>query len=821
MRDTSASRQLWLTLAALGLVTGLALWSAWPIYATPRMVLAGVVGVTIGIGSALLGRARAWSAWAGAGIAVAGFVLAAVPLASPGSMGSPAAIGRGVMEVLAAAVLDWRRLLTISIPVADYQTLLVPFLVVMIGCSWAAVTLSFARGRLWTLAVLPMLGMVAFGAVFGSATAGRTVTVGPLILPAATQVALAGASLLVCGAWLIWRARLDRSDALRVARSQSATVRAGGTSLALAVRRRLGAYGLIGAAALGGLAFVPVTDMLGAREALRDSVLPPEVISAQTSPLTVYRGWFADGLHDEALLTVEGDVSGQRLRFATLDSYDGQTFHIDPLSAEFARQPTTQARSITVTIGSAYTGIWVPIVTAEGGAPTFTGARAGALTDSYYADASLGTAVVVPSADEPGLGLLPGDTYTIAASDAASAGALETVSGGEPTVSDEQYPALAAWVEQQGLGRTGADLAELVSRLRERGYLSHAAREEGSQAWISDLSSRAPYTFEPVRAGHTAARVDALFQNLLEQELRVGTGADEAALVAAVGDDEQFAAAGAVLANYLGFDARVVVGVRLGGADPADGVPACDSVCTGANVSAWVEVRVGEGAWAPLDVTPQFVSPPTRIRQGESLPENPTEVDEPSSEVIEPPSAQRDEATSETSATEPDAQDAPAVVEAILVALTLALALALLLAPLAVLPVAKALRRRWRRQAQAEVSMVGAWEELVDAYVDAGFEVPERLTRGELADLVDREAALVAAYAVDSAVFAEHAPTLEERDALWRLVDDERRQLTAEMRLRQRLGARLSPASLVRRARGDKAASPLLAHPGRRSDAAR
>ena len=42
-----------------------------------------------------------------------------------------------------------------------------------------------------------------------------------------------------------------------------------------------------------------------------------------------------------------------------------------------------------------------------------------------------------------------------------------------------------------------------------------------------------------------------------------------------VGDDEQFSVAVALIARYLGFDSRVVLGVRLV-ADPADpGIPIC------------------------------------------------------------------------------------------------------------------------------------------------------------------------------------------------------------------------------------------------------
>ncbi|WNM26921.1 transglutaminase-like domain-containing protein [Demequina capsici] len=813
-------RQLALTLAVLTGSVALAVWSAWPIYGTSRAVIVAAVGLAVGAGAALLARARSWSPWTSAALAFLGFLVVVVPAAVPSALGSPARIASGLRDAVAAVVLDWKRLLTIAIPVDGYQTLLVPFLALVVLCSWLALTVSFVRGRASSLAAVPMVAMVAFGAVFGSSDAAPPIHVGPLEVPAPTQVLIGGLTLALVSTWLIARARIDRADALRIARSQTATVRRAGTSLALAARRRLAGAGLVAAALVGAVLLAPATAALGDRHALREDVLPPEVIAAQPSPLTTYRGWFADGSFDAVLLTVSGAVENQRLRLTTLDEYDGQTFHVASDTARFARQPGTQSPDITVTIGPAFTGVWVPLTSATGGAPTFLGTRADALTDAYYADPALDTSLIALDGASEGVGLTAGDSLEIEATPVTDDAAFAAASGGDATVSGDDYPALAAWVDQQGLGRTGADLEELVARMRERGYLSHAARADDATAWIADLSAKAAYTFEPVRAGHTSAKVETLFQTLLDQELRAGAGADASVLVSAVGDDEQFSAAAAVLARYLGFESRVVVGVRLGEADPADGVPACDSTCTGANVTAWVEVRSAAGEWVPLDVTPQFQENPTRITQGESMPKNATQVDPPSSEVIEPPTVQRDEASNaapEDQSTDPGVAKALAIVVTVV---TAALGAVLLLAPLLVLPLAKRLRRRRRRHHPvAEVAMVGAWEELVDAYVDMGVEVPARLTRGELADLLGRDAAAVVATMVDHAVFAEHPPARSAGDAVWDLVDVERRTLAHEHSIWRRLGASMTPASFARRASRALPRTPALSHPGRRTHA--
>ena len=64
-----------------------------------------------------------------------------------------------------------------------------------------------------------------------------------------------------------------------------------------------------------------------------------------------------------------------------------------------------------------------------------------------------------------------------------------------------------------------------------------------------------------------------------------------------VGDDEQYAAAMAMLANRVGVPARVVVGACCRG----------DGKVRGEDVHAWVEVRVADGSWRTLP-TKEFMS---------------------------------------------------------------------------------------------------------------------------------------------------------------------------------------------------------------------
>src|SRR5690606_32628109 len=126
-----------------------------------------------------------------------------------------------------------------------------------------------------------------------------------------------------------------------------------------------------------------------------------------------------------------------------------------------------------------------------------------------------------------------------------------------------------------------------LDRLRSRGYLSHSLSDvEGERLWLERLSREYGTQFEPSAGGHSNARIEQLFAQLNTQARLAGEGASTEMLVAGIGDDEQFATAAAMIARALGFDSRVVLGVRLGdGRETPEGVPSCDAQCTGENLA--------------------------------------------------------------------------------------------------------------------------------------------------------------------------------------------------------------------------------------------
>ena len=453
-------------------------------------------------------------------------------------------------------------------------------------------------------------------------------------------------------------------------------------------------------------------------------------------------------------------------------------------------------------VGDGYSGVWVLAPTALAAAPDFSGPRAEALDDGFAIAADDGGAVDVAPAPA-GYGLRPGDSYTLVAEPPHEPADFASAQGAATGLDAEEYPALLEWASLQESPRTGAGLAEVLDRLRARGYLSHGLLEDAdSTSWVQALQSTTPYSFLSSYAGHSRSRIEALFTSLVDQQRRAGAGADDATLVAAVGDDEQFSVAASLLAREWGFDSRVVVGIRGPAADDVPGIPACSAVCTGSQMTAWLEVRDPRGGWQPFDVTPQFAKAPTAITEGEQLPKNPTVPDDVQSEAIDPPQAQSDASDADVTPSGSDAAATAAfwpIVRGIAIGLV---ALLLLLLPFAAILLAKVLRRRYRRGAtDAEVRIVGAWEELVDVYADADVPFESLPSRLLLARSAQRAAAGQLAREVDRAVFSEHPPTAADAESAWSIVDDERRSLRERSSFWKRVRAALRLRSFLNRIR--------------------
>ncbi|KRA25630.1 hypothetical protein ASD65_15300 [Microbacterium sp. Root61] len=770
--------------------------AAWPIYADPAFLIVAGAGTVAAVGIAAAAHWWRWSGWVTAGAGVLALLVLGVTLAVPLPWSGPLGLLGAVRDVVLGAVTGFKDLVTVELPVGGYRNLLVPALVVFLGGALCALLLSWRRGRVGAIAVVPAIAMVSFGLVFGLPSTSAPLVLGSVSIPAPRELATGAAALVLSLAWLSWRAQSERHAALR--RAADATgVRISRRRSASDLRRAVLAGGMIVAAVAIAAVAAPAVADGRTRDVLRSAAGPELAISRALSPLTSYRTAFDDDFA-QVLFQVEA-VQGklpERIRIATLSDYDGATFRVADggsggEDSSFLRVPSRRdggvGESATVRIRiDGLDGIWLPTFgTVE--EVDFDGADAASLADAFYYNEDARAGV-----ETAGGGVRSGQSYLVSAV-VAPEPPLETLTapGASPAV--ELPDTLTAWMDAQDAGTDGAALATLVERLRSRGYLSHALAvpEEGA-AWAAALPG---YTFQPSASGHSLARIDTIFRQLLEREADVdGT---DASLVAAIGDDEQFAVATALIAQELGFPSRVVVGARLSGAD--EGVPPCvDGACTGANLTAWVEVRSAQGDWVAVDVTPQHEdaadSDITRVRD----PENPTEVQPESAREVVPPDPEQQDAQPE-SEPETASVDWALIGEVTRVVAIVAASLLLLCGPFVLVLVAKASRRRRRRSApQAASRVVGGWDEYVDAAVDHGLPAPRAQTRSELAEQYATPDAPMLAVAADRAVFSDAALSEAEAAEFWRLVDQERHRFAAESTVWRRIVAAVSLESFTR-----------------------
>ncbi|WPO88689.1 transglutaminaseTgpA domain-containing protein [Herbiconiux sp. KACC 21604] len=783
-------RYLVTTALAFGamLVVAASVW--WPVYASVSFVVMVAVTVTSGVALTGVAAARSWPAPVVLGAGVLLWLLLGVPLAVPSrAIGGVLPSGAGLADLVVTTASGWRQLLTIEPPVGSYQALLVPCYSLLLLASVLVVSIA-TRTRRPVLALLCPGAVVVAALVFGG--------------PPGPAPALSGAVLAVLA--LGWLAlglptRVAAAGAARPGRPRPP------------VRAALGA--LMGVAVVAGLVAGGVSALPSAhRAAARDAVVQQFDASQQSSPLAAYRAYLKAPLADSVVLGVTGAQPGDRVVVARLDDYDGVVFgvgpdeHFDrvagrlPGGARGAPSTTESGGSgpsggsadgaggpveVVVQVGE-YSGVWVPTV---GDPRSISFGGDGALQNELFYDGALGMPAVSG-------GLAPGDSYTLEAV-GTTAGVADPGAEGEalgaltPAAPVGALPAetpdavttrLAEWAPADR--SPGARLAGVVAGLRS-GYLSGGGgdgRAEGTGGSAVGGADRF------ARSGHGADRLEEL---LTASPM--------------LGDDEQYAAAGALLAQAVGFPARVVFGFVVPepgadpSADPSTADPSADPSAgpaievRGRDVAAWIEVDTAEAGWVPLDVTPEPRPVPESPVDDSALAVQPPVVVPPASGELSDPLAQ---AASESDDDAPDAETGLPLALRILLIVGLALTgLAVLAAPFLTVIVLKARRReRRRRTGPARGRATGAWAELTDAARDLAVELPPASTRSQAAGALGGTDAVTLALLVDTAAFAPDDPTEEEIDTLWLLSDRERRRLLAGRGIVSRLRSRVSLRSV-------------------------
>ena len=735
-----------LNTAALWLATAVAAAAWWPIYQDARFIVVVVVATLVGSAIAILGAVLRWPSAIVAPVTVVAFALVGVPLAVPSQAlyGVLPTLG-GEIELFAAVALGWKQLLTITLPVGSYQSLLVPALVLALLSAVVALSVAL-RSRRGDLAVIAPVVLFIVGLAFGAREAHW---------PIELALGLLAVSLL----WLMWR---------RWYRRRQAVLALTGSHAVFGLRTIVSAVlvmAIAGAAAVAVTAVIPPTQP---REVLRTAIDQPFDPRDYPSPLAGFRQYLREATAGEVMFTVSGLPEGARIRIATLDSYDGVVYAVgsDTVTSEsgsFTRVPyvydqsSVEGEQLSLDVEvEGYSGVWLPTV-GKFENVEFGGDRAADLREAFYYNDTASTAAVIG-------GIEQGDSYHLDAVLPAQPGQQQLVSAtaGSATVPQlglvptELSTALERYTS--GVDGQGARLLAVIDGLRSEGYISHGVGEEEP----------------PSRSGHSADRITQL---LTDQRM--------------IGDAEQYAVTAAIMARQLGFPARVAFGF----------LPDDTGVVTGDMVTAWIEVDTAQYGWVTLDPTPPVRAIP------EEEPEEPSEVSRPQS-VIQPPDEERD-LTDNQAAVETTQDEQPAIEGWVIVLLAVArvlgwtlLALGILASPFVVIVAAKLRRRQLRRKASSPLQRIsGGWREFEDAVVDHGYALPRHATRSELARTVGGAQPLAVAAVADRAVFAPVEPDAAEAASLWQSIDELTASLDDGKSRWERLRARVSVRSLGGRRR--------------------
>jgi len=753
--------QLWIVMA-------LASATLWPVYGSSAFLVMAASAVLLGTLIAVLGTVFRWPSWVVLLVTVGTFALVGVPLAVPAkAIGGLLPSPEGLADLFSGVALGWKQLLTITLPVGDYQALLVPALALLLSATVIAGSTAL-RARVGELAVIPPLVVFLAGIVFGPPLV-------PLPIPLGIGMFVATVGWI---SWWRWRRRRA------VTRTREREAASAGLRFGVEARTLVAGVLVFAVASSAALVTATVLTPRSDRDVLRNVVAQPFDPRDHPSPLAGFRAYLRDGAADDVMMRVTGLPSGERIRFATLDSYDGVVYAVgsaavDSASGTFVRVPSRIDQSrlgeervqLDVEIVD-YSGVWVPTVGMLEDIE-FRGADATQLDDGFAFNSTSGTAVdlarlgpddryrldaVLPS--DPSLGVLAG----------AVPGSADV-----PRIADapeDLATALDGYV--QGVEGAGAQLVAAIEGLRRDGYISHGLADDEP----------------PSRSGHSLDRVAELF----------GDGR-------MIGDAEQYAVAAALMATRLGFPARVVFGFA-----PESAGTAGVTIVRGADVSAWIEVATAQYGWVAVDPVPPIRPIP------EEEPQDPTPVSRPES-IVPPPldrPEQRDEpAESDTTTEDPVVPDTTleVLLQVLRVTGLVLLVILLVLSPFLLVIGAKARRRYLRRSADTTLARIrGGWDEFSDLVVDHGLAPPPAATRAEFAAAVGTLPSRVLAAVVDRAVFAPDTPSEADADRVWVAVGELRHSLDAGRTRRERVRSLISVRSL-----GGGAVRQLLQRPRGRS----
>lgn len=696
-------------------------------------LVVGVIGLALGVLIAHLANVLRQPVIVLAAMTIGVFFLLGGAIALPGQALADVLPTAGSVRGLAdTSVHGWKDLLTTLPPVDGSGPLLVlPYLLGLLGGAG-----GFCLARRLRASMVPLAAPVAMLVV--------VILLGTNVPAARLPQGVVFAVLALC--WAAERARRQR-PAIRNGTGQVARVATAGVLLTVA--------------AAGAIAIGPSLADSQPRTVLRSHITPPFNARDYPSPLAGFRKYVKGSprsLYDTPLFRETGLPAGNQIRIAVLSTYDGAVWAAGPdadpadtfqrVGRTIAQRATGQQVSFVVTVEQ-YSDVWLPDAGTVTGV-AFGGPDAAAHAGAFRYNLATGTGIVPDR-------LQAGDSYTIRA--VLPAAGRRRPLADDPTVDATAVPPVKAKAARWAGPSTDpwARIGAVAAALKEGAY--------------SDGVDPAEQQYVP---GHGAWRLT----NFLDAPQLVG-------------DDEQYAAAFALLVNQLGYPARVVLGA----------VPEADGVVRGRDVHAWVEVRTVDGSWQPI-YSSSFM--PDKSKKPNK--QQPPQEQRANGVVVPPPVTQRppnsvlvgSQADSHVTGQVPQPGTGFHLPGWLIAVASWAgpPVLAVLAWSLTIIGL-KSWRRRLRRARGPVPTRIGrGWREVMDHARDLGAVVPAGLTRREQAAALAQPDVVALAWAADAGVFGPGDPSTELAVAYWRDVESVRRQMSHRVSRLRRFRAAISLASL-------------------------
>lgn len=689
-RFSLPSQRTWVDIAVLAVLSLIGLLGFAVSFSSQLYLVAGIGGLLIGslagvLASSLRLGPLLTALFAAAVYFVFGSALAMPQLATFVVLPSVATLS----GLAVGAVFGWSDIVTLTTPVVapDYIGVL-PYV-----ATWAVGLISTTIATRWFTSRrrTPLSSFLAIIAPSFLYVASVLLGTSQPYLAAVRGVAFAIIALV----WMAWR----------VPGSANASL---GSNSGL-LRHKLIGVGVIAlvsvvGGSLLGAASAPSTSQ---RFVLRDKIQPPFDPLIYPSPLSGYRV-YSKSTSTAALFTVDGMTKGDRIRIATMDSYNGQVWNVTSPTVGTAASGTfglvggklgsaslvkvAGTEKLDVTVGS-YHDVWIP-TSGYATSIDFT-AQAPQSTEVRY---NTQTGILIDTVQ-----LHAGQTYVVDIDKQKSVtdAALEKVPVANialPPV--ENVPELIGSIATKYVGKAASPIDKLRSieaAFRKNGVLSHDTAADPVRS----------------RAGHGADRMKLLLSQ-----------------TPMVGDQEQYASAFALMARSLGYPARVVMGFApktLTAGQPVDVKPK--------DVTAWVEVAFQGVGWIPFDPTPDATNQPAPQPKPATAPvpqvRQPPVTDPNQDGLVSPTEINKNKKT-------PTSFELPGWI--VPTALGVGIPLALYFVPFLIIAAIKRRRRLRRRMAATtDRQAAGAWEELVDAYAELGYRAPRTATRVQSALLFEEQ----------------------------------------------------------------------------------